>query len=133
MIKGIGGIFIRANNPKLLAEWYANTFNLRFDTYEEGKTYGMEFVHQEGVNSAERKATIFSFNKSKEELPEKKKEFELNLQVENLTTVLLHLEELEIPITGKEESEYGKFVWITDPEGNKLELWQAPDATQKED
>lgn len=131
MIKGIGGIFIRANNPKLLAEWYANTFNLRFDTYEEGKTYGMEFVYQEGLNCAERKATIFSFNKSKEELPAKKKEFELNLQVENLTTVLLHLEELKISITGKEESEYGKFAWINDPEGNKLELWQAPDAPEK--
>ncbi|PIP77678.1 MAG: hypothetical protein COW85_07745 [Ignavibacteria bacterium CG22_combo_CG10-13_8_21_14_all_37_15] len=130
MIKGIGGIFIRANNPKLLAEWYAHTFNLRFDTYEEGKTYGMEFVHQESVNGAERKATIFSINKSKEELPGKKKEFELNLQVDNLETVLLHLEELEIPITGKEESEYGKFAWITDPEGTKLELWQAPDAAQ---
>jgi predicted enzyme related to lactoylglutathione lyase len=52
----------------------------------------------------------------------------MNFRVENLKELLIELEKEGVTIVGEvEEYEYGKFGWILDPEGNKLELWEPVD------
>ena len=61
---------------------------------------------------------------------EKTKDFMFNYRVENLTVLMSKLKEEGVKIVGEiEEYEYGKFSWITDPEGNKIELWEPIDSS----
>ena len=58
------------------------------------------------------------------------KDFMFNYRVENLTVLMSKLKEEGVKIVGEiEEYEYGKFSWITDPEGNKIELWEPIDSS----
>ena len=53
--------------------------------------------------------------------------FMINYRVEDLHAVLAALRAEGVQVEEKvDESEYGKFGWVVDPEGNKLELWQPP-------
>ena len=55
------------------------------------------------------------------------KPFMINLQVENLDEVLAQLKRESVDVDPKVESyDYGKFGWIIDPEGNRVELWEPP-------
>ena len=57
-----------------------------------------------------------------------KKEFMMNFRVENLSELLTTLKDEGVTVIGEiEEYEYGKFGWILDPEGNKIELWEPID------
>jgi predicted enzyme related to lactoylglutathione lyase len=54
--------------------------------------------------------------------------FMINYRVDNLQDLVLALKEEGCNVLDKiDESEYGKFAWVLDPEGNKVELWQAPE------
>jgi len=58
------------------------------------------------------------------------KQFMMNFRVENLVELLETLKKEGVKVVGEiEEYEYGKFGWILDPEGNKLELWEPVDKT----
>ena len=77
-----------------------------------------ETISKESISQC----SIFDFEPSK-------KDFMFNYRVENLTVLMSKLKEEGVKIVGEiEEYEYGKFSWITDPEGNKIELWEPIDA-----
>ena len=49
----------------------------------------------------------------------------LNFQVHNLNETIKHLEQIGVPLAKEKEiSEFGKFIWIEDPEGRLIELWE---------
>jgi predicted enzyme related to lactoylglutathione lyase len=114
---GIGGIFFKAKDPKALAEWYAKHLGIDFG----GKTYA-DFEFQE----REKGWTTFSFFKQDTQyFDPSAKEFMLNLRVENLDELLKTLRGEGVHVFDEsEDGDYGKFGWILDPEGNKIELWQ---------
>ena len=114
---GIGGIFFKAENPKQLAAWYEKHLGIDFG----GKTYS-DFQFQE----REKGWTAFSlFQQDTQYFDPSAKEFMLNLRVENLDSLLETLRGEGVHVFDeKEDGEYGKFGWILDPEGNKIELWQ---------
>ncbi len=117
---GIGGIFFKAQNPKALAEWYQKHLGIEFG----GKTYS-DFQFQE----KEKGWTAFSlFKADTQYFDPSAKEFMLNLRVENLDAVLeiLRAEGVRI-FDEREDGDYGKFGWILDLEGNKIELWEPVD------
>ena len=114
---GIGGVFFKAKDPKALAEWYEKHLGINFG----GKVYA-DFQFRE----KEKGWTAFSFfEENTNYFAPSEKEFMINLRVENLDELLKILREEGVHVFDKtEEYEYGKFGWILDPEGNKIELWE---------
>ncbi len=117
---GIGGIFFKANNPKELAAWYEKHLGIEFG----GKVYA-DFQFQK----REKGWTAFSlFDTDTKYFEPSAKQFMINLRVENLDELLKVLREEGVHVFDEtEDGDYGKFGWILDPEGNKIELWQPLD------
>jgi predicted enzyme related to lactoylglutathione lyase len=117
---GIGGIFFKANNPKELAAWYERHLGIKFG----GKVYA-DFQFQE----PEKGWTAFSlFDAETKYFEPSEKQFMINLRVDNLDALLEILREEGVHVFDeREDGDYGKFGWILDPEGNKVELWEPVD------
>jgi predicted enzyme related to lactoylglutathione lyase len=114
---GIGGIFFKAENPKALAEWYEKHLGIDFG----GKVY-TDFPFRKN----EKGSTALSFFKQDTQyFDPSAKQFMLNLRVDNLDELLKILREEGVHVFDEaEDTDYGKFGWILDLEGNKIELWQ---------
>jgi len=114
---GIGGVFLRARDPKALYAWYE-------------KHLGLPLNHGSFVIPAEReRASIaFAFFTEKDAYFPTTQPAMINFQVDNLDALLDQLAAAGVPVDPKRENfEYGKFGWLTDPEGNRVELWEPAD------
>ena len=120
-VTGIGGLFFKAENPEQLREWYQKY--LGFDT----DNYGCTFWWNDQNN--QKASTQWSpFTKETTYFDPCKKDFMFNYRVENLVYLLEQLKKEGVAIVGEMETyEYGKFGWILDLEGNKIELWEPTD------
>ena len=120
-VTGIGGLFFKTKNPKETKEWYGKHLGLPVDDY------GCTFWWKD--KDGEDCSTQWSpFTKDTDYFSPSKKDFMFNYRVENLHELLTVLKEEEVTIVGKvEEYEYGKFGWILDNDGNKIELWEPID------
>jgi predicted enzyme related to lactoylglutathione lyase len=123
-VDGIGGVFIYANDAKALSNWYAHHFGLKLETYEDGKVYGIEFKYRRLSDSSKVDSTVFSISQSKETLPAERHEAVVNYRVRDLQAFLAQLKAEGIVIEKTEDFDYGRFAWIKDPEGNRIELYQ---------
>jgi len=123
-VEGIGGVFIYANDAKALSNWYAHHFGLRLETYEDGKVYGTEFKHPRLGDSSQVDSTVFSISQSKTNLPAERRECVINYRVKDLQAFLDQLKADGIAVEKTEDFDYGRFAWIKDPEGNRIELYQ---------
>src|SRR3954468_9850367 len=123
-VEGIGGVFIYANDAKALSNWYAHHFGLKLETYEEGKVYGTEFKYRRLGDSSQVDSTVFSISQSKVTLPPERKECGINYRVRDLKAFMEQLKADGIEIEKTEDADYGRFAWIKDPEGNRIELYQ---------
>jgi predicted enzyme related to lactoylglutathione lyase len=124
-VTGIGGVFFKAEEPKKLKEWYKN--HLGFDTTEWGCSFFCKETDQQGEKAPVR--TEWSpFDKDTKYFYPSQKSFMFNYRVENLVELLKILKDEGVDIVGEiDEYSYGKFGWIMDPEGNKIELWEPKD------
>jgi predicted enzyme related to lactoylglutathione lyase len=123
-VDGIGGVFIYANDARALSNWYAHHFGLRIETYEDGKVFGTEFKHRRLGDSSQIDSTVFSINQTKATLPADRTEVMVNYRVRDLTAFLAQLKADGIEVEKTEDFDYGRFAWIKDPEGNRIELYQ---------
>lgn len=119
-VTGIGGIFFFSDNPKEAKEWYSK--NLGLETNEYGSTFETRSVN----NPDEINLLQWSpFKKGSEYFLPSKKEFMINYRVQNIEALVEKLRENGVTVVDKIETfDYGKFVHIMDPEGNKIELWE---------
>lgn len=119
---GIGGIFFKAEDPKKLGDWYKKYLGLPIDTGYGGYT----FDWGDKEKRPDKGYTIWSpFKKNTEYMNPSKKDFMFNFIVEDLEALLAKLESEGIREVGEmQDTEYGKFAWILDPEENKIELWE---------
>jgi len=114
-ITGFGGIFLRANDPKALYEWYRQHLGL---VKSEGGSFSFPAPTQ-------HPEVVFSFFKPDNAYFPTGQKAMINLQVDDLDGLLDRLTGAGITVDPKRESyDFGKFGWITDPEGNRVELWQ---------
>ncbi|MGB5236496.1 MAG: VOC family protein [Flavobacteriaceae bacterium] len=120
-ITGLGGFFFKSKNPDAIKNWYKKHLGLNTDSY------GCTFWWKD--SSGKDCSTQWSpFSEQTEYFNPSPKEFMMNFRVENLEVLLVLLKEEGVTIVGNvEEFEYGKFGWILDPEGNKIELWEPID------
>jgi predicted enzyme related to lactoylglutathione lyase len=123
-VTGLGGVFLKYKDPKSTGEWYDRHLGLNF----KGNSY-QTFKWRERENPDTFGRTEFSlFKKDSTYFAPSEGEFMLNLRVENLEELLDILRGEGVTIVGDiEVYDYGKFGWILDPEGNKIELWEPID------
>ncbi len=122
-VMGIGGVFFKTRTDKAaLLKWYAD--NLGVDVQGWGGTQ-FEWAKLDHDGKA---ATVWSvFDKDSDYFGERDGGFMINFRVLNLDAMLAQLRANGCDVLDKlEESEYGRFGWVTDPEGNRVELWQPP-------
>ena len=121
-VTGLGGFFFKTEDPNKVKAWYGKHLGLPVDDY--GCTFWWK--DKEGNDCSTQwgpfKEDTNYFNPSK-------KQFMMNFRVENLEELLMTLKEEGVIIVGEMENySYGKFGWILDPEGNKIELWEPIDS-----
>ncbi|MDR9417945.1 VOC family protein [Gracilimonas sp.] len=122
-VTGIGGIFLKVENPESTKNWYRKHLGI-----ESGK-YGATFEWRHVQNPDKKGYTAWSFfDQDTEYTRPSKKDVMINYRVENLTELLAVLKDEGVEIIGEiEEFYYGKFGWIMDPNGVKIELWEPND------
>lgn len=116
---GIGGIFLKARDPKALAQWYATHFGIP----DQGGSLAFDGPESMGM-------TVFAhFPTDTQYFGEGAQQAMVNFRVDDLDALLTQLAEAGVRIDPKrDEAPYGKFAWIWDLEGNRVELWQPPAA-----
>jgi predicted enzyme related to lactoylglutathione lyase len=120
-VTGIGGVFFKSKNPKLTKEWYSKHLGIESDKY------GSKFLWNSTNTEAEQMGTtVWSPMESDTKYyAPSEREFMINYRVENLVALLAELKTEGVEQIGEMESfEYGKFAWIMDPDGTKIELWE---------
>ena len=117
-VTGIGGLFFKTKNPKKTKEWYRKHLGLPVDDY--GCTFWWK--DKEGKDCSTQWSP---FTEGTKYFNPSKKDFMFNYRLENLHKLLVILKNEGVTIVGKvEEYVYGKFGWILDNDGNKIELWE---------
>ena len=122
-VTGLGGPFIKAKDPKALAAWYEKHLGIKFN----GSTYTVfPFSGEDGKPATGY--NVFSFFKEDSDyFAPSEKSVMINLIVKDLFALLPVLKEEGVTLVGEPmDEEYGKFAWVLDAEGNKVELWQPP-------
>lgn len=121
-VTGVGGIFIKANDPKLLTEWYDQHLGIQFQ-------HGfIQFKWADEGEKATGSTTFSIFKSDNAYFNPSEKPFMINFRVADLHGLLQELREKGVTIVGDpQEYDYGRFGWILDPEGNKIELWEPID------
>ncbi len=122
-VTGIGGIFFKSKDPKALGAWYKK--HLGIEVEEWG---GFAFQWKTPSNPEGTGTTTWSpFSAETNYFAPSSASFMVNYRVEDLHALLALLRAEGVEVQDRvEESEYGKFGWVMDPEGNKIELWQPP-------
>lgn len=123
-VTGIGGIFFRAKDPKAMNEWYGNNLGLAIDDY------GSAFEFRNANRPDEINYLRWSpFSDSTDYFDPSEKQFMINYRVQNIESLVDKLKANGVTVVDEIQSyEYGKFVHIMDPEGNKIELWEPIDS-----
>jgi predicted enzyme related to lactoylglutathione lyase len=122
-VTGIGGIFFTSEDPIKIKEWYKKHLGLDTDDY------GTCFEWKQADDASQKGFTQWSTMKNDTlYLKPSKRDFMINYRVENLEKLVevLKTEGVEF-IDAIESFEYGKFIHLLDPEGNKIELWEPND------
>jgi predicted enzyme related to lactoylglutathione lyase len=121
-VTGIGGIFFKCDDPDKQKDWYNKHLGI------QSESWGTQFFWRKDEKPEEKGYTVWSpFKKETPYFNPSEKSFMINYRVENLFALLDELKKQGIEPVGKpEESDFGKFAWIMDPEGNKIELWEPP-------
>lgn len=122
-VTGIGGIFFKCKDPKMIREWYRD--NLGFTIND----YGTVFEWRQGADTLKKGFTQWSpFKETTKYFSPSTREFMINYRVADLDRLLADLKAHGVTVTDTvEHYDYGKFVHIMDPEGNKIELWEPND------
>jgi predicted enzyme related to lactoylglutathione lyase len=120
-VTGIGGIFFRARDPQTLGKWYHEHLGIEPEDFG-----GHIFKWRYRENPEQVGSTVWSpFPHDTTYFGSKDQTFMINYRVENLDTVLEALKAEGVQVDEKvEELPFGRFTWITDPEGNRIELWE---------
>jgi predicted enzyme related to lactoylglutathione lyase len=122
-VTGIGGVFFKVRDPASLGEWYRS--RLGIDVQEGGWAVFQWRDHEDPSRAG---TTVWSlFPEGTEYLGASEQRAMINYRVADLDAVLAALRLEGVTVDERiEETAEGRFGWITDPEGNRIELWQPP-------
>ena len=115
---GVGGVFLKARDPKALSQWYETHLGLGGRVSEDALTF-------EGP--ASMGVTVFGlFTSDTKYFGDGPQQFMVNFRVDDVDALLDQLAAAGVRVDPKREDygDYGRFGWFWDPEGNRVELWQ---------
>ena len=116
-ITGIGGLFFKSKDPKALAAWYRDTLGLKLEAWGGAKlSYDAPQHPPAAVWSAFPDTTGY--------MAPSTRDFMVNFAVDDLDALVAKLTAKGVAILKRDEDPTGKFAWILDPDGTKLELWE---------
>lgn len=123
-VTGIGGVFIRAQDPLALARWYAEHLDVPAERYG-----GATFRWADGATPECPGSTTWApFPEDTDYFGDKGQRVMVNFRVDDLDGVLARLRAAGVPVLDEvEDGEFGRFGWCEDPEGNRVELWEPAD------
>lgn len=123
-VTGLGGVFFKAKDPKNMYEWYEKHLGIK----READGSGSIFHWRDAAQPEQAGMTVWSvFPQDTNYFGTGPAPFMMNFRVDNMEELLKALREEGVTIDPKvEDYDYGKFAWIVDPEGNRIELWEPP-------
>lgn len=124
-VTGLGGVFLKVNDRTALAAWYEQHLGVKVTDWG-----GAQFFWGDDTGPAAQAYNMWSLFKSDTTyFAPSEKAFMINFRVDDLHALHAQLRAAGCTVGDKvEESEFGRFSWVMDPEGNKLELWEPPKA-----
>ena len=123
-VLGVGGVFFACADPQATKDWYQRVLGLMPD--EHG---GFHFDHRQTAQAFDDGArTIFApFDAESDYFAPSNLPYMLNLIVDDMDAVLARIAAADVAQLQPAESHpYGRFAWVLDPDGRKIELWQPP-------
>lgn len=125
-VTGLGGVFFKCDNPKSMNEWYAKNLGLATSDY------GATFEWRQADNPSQKGTTAWcTFPQDTKYFNPSDKQFMINYRVENIVALVDELKKDHVTVIDEiQDSEYGKFVHVLDPEGNIIELWEPNDEVE---
>jgi predicted enzyme related to lactoylglutathione lyase len=127
-VTGIGGVFFKTKDKKALLDWYQEHLGIETDKYGS-----KSFIWRE--ESGEKAFSVWGpFEQESEYFDPSEQPFMVNFRVRDLDDLLSHLKSKGVEQFGKiDEYPFGRFAWILDPEGVKIELWEPTEVVPGED
>lgn len=124
-VTGLGGVFFKTADPKKTMKWYEDHLGMKMDDYG----HSFRWMEADKPNAKTPALTQWSaFPADTNYFAPAEKPYMFNYRVENLTELLKVLKAEGVTVVGEmQEFSYGKFGWIMDPDGNKIELWEPKD------
>lgn len=121
-IIGIGGIFLKFNDPKAMREWYQSVLGMPTNGY------GVMFEFNVGHSTSKGQLQLGTFEANSNYFGKDSQQAMINFRVDDLVAFEAKLREKNVTIVNTLQSyDYGKFLHIEDPEGNRIELWEPVD------
>ena len=118
-VTGIGGVFFKAKDPKAMAAWYRKNLGI------QSRGGFADFTWRDKDHPEETGHTTWAiFPTNTTYFGESSSALMINYRVANLERMLDQLRKRGVKIEKVEDSDYGRFAWIVDPEGNRIELWE---------
>ena len=123
-VRGVGGVFFKAVDPERLSKWYRDILGIPMEPF------GGAFFRWSQLDASKGAGTVFSpFKSDTEYFFPSEKPFMINFVVDDLDAMLKQARDAGAVVDDKiTEESYGKFGWLMDPEGNRIELWQPLEA-----
>jgi len=128
-VTGIGGVFFKSENPPQLYDWYEKHLGIQRESHGQGASFHWrEPQAADGTEPGPKALTAWCiFPQTTKYFAASKASFMVNYRVDDLNALLEDLKKSGIEIDPhREDYDYGRFAWITDPDGNRIELWEPP-------
>ena len=120
-VTGIGGVFLRSRDPEALAAWYRDNLGLPYDG-------NLAILRAGDANGADPLTVWSTFDADTDYFGSAEQQVMINYRVDDLEGMLAMLRARGVTIAPERHNdENGRFAWIVDPEGNRVELWEPPD------
>lgn len=120
---GIGGIFLKFKDPKAMRTWYKDVLGMTTNDY------GVLFEFNGGTHDQKGFLQLGTFESDSDYFGGAKQQTMVNFRVDDMVALKSQLEDADVKIVNEiQEYSYGKFLHIEDPEGNRIELWEAVDS-----
>ena len=126
LIDGIGGVFLFSSNPQRLAEWYRENLGISSTESPDCSSIYKSFEYRDLTDASVKRTTTWAILRADHDLTGKPRTGQINYRVKSMAETLSHLRSKGVAIDKTEDYEYGKFAWLMDPDGNKIELFEEP-------
>jgi predicted enzyme related to lactoylglutathione lyase len=128
-VTGIGGVFFKSDDPERLYAWYEKHLGL----IRESHGNGVAFQWRDAEDPKQKGLTAWNiFPRQSEYFDPSRAGYMINYRVDDLDALLKQLKEEGVEIDPhREDYDYGRFAWLMDPDGNRIELWQPPNQGEK--